>query len=131
MLVNLDGVSPVQFNATITNNLYVVVYHRNHLAVMSANPVTLVNGYYYYDFTTSDSQAYLSGQKTVNSTAVMYAGNANGYGSINLDDATVWYSDAGSSGYLPGDANFDGQSDNKDKNDIWVDNNGTASTVPD
>ena len=131
MLVDLDGVSPVQFNATITNNLYVVVYHRNHLAVMSANPVTLVNGYYYYDFTTSDSQAYLSGQKTVNSTAVMYAGDANADDIIDINDAIDnWYQEVGKSGYLPSDANFDGQSDNKDKNDIWVINVGTSSSVP-
>ena len=129
MLVGLDGVSPVTFNSTITNNLFVVVYHRNHLPVMNANPVPLVNGYYYYDFTTS-GQAYNNGEKNVNGTYVMYGGDANANGSVDVGDATVWYSEVGASGYLPSDANLDGQSDNRDKNDIWVENNGTGSTVP-
>ncbi len=37
---------------------------------------------------------------------------------------------AGKYGYLQSDGDFDGQIDNKDKNDFWFINNGKATQVP-
>jgi hypothetical protein len=39
-------------------------------------------------------------------------------------------SEVGTSGYLSSDVNMDGQSNNQDKNDMWVPNNGKSSKVP-
>ncbi|MCB9219243.1 MAG: hypothetical protein H6610_07275 [Ignavibacteriales bacterium] len=41
-IVDIDGYSAVSFNGISSGNYYVVVYHRNHLPIMSANPI-LVN----------------------------------------------------------------------------------------
>jgi hypothetical protein len=40
-IVDVDGVSPVSFPCVCPGSYYVEVDHRNHLAVMSANPVAL------------------------------------------------------------------------------------------
>jgi hypothetical protein len=131
-IVNTSGTSVLSFFANIQDSLFLVVCHRNHLSVLSANALTESSGIYYYDFTINAGRAYQSGQKTINGKAVMYGGDTNADGSIDDDDINPdWVSEAGKSGYLPSDVNLDGQSDNKDKNDIWVDNNGTSSTVPD
>ena len=40
-IVNLDGTRDIKIELpTVNDNLYVVVYHRNHLGVMSANPIS-------------------------------------------------------------------------------------------
>ncbi len=130
-IVRLDGKSYLSIGSiTVQNSLFVVITHRNHLSVMSANPLTLNSGVYSYNFNGA-GQAYNNGQKNLGGTYVLYGGNADGNGTIDIEDGAVWYQEVGKLGYLASDANLDGQSDNKDKNDIWVDNNGTASTVPD
>ncbi|MEM9992505.1 MAG: PPC domain-containing protein, partial [Bacteroidota bacterium] len=40
-VVATDGVSPVTFPGVPTGDYYVVIKHRNHLSVMTANPVSL------------------------------------------------------------------------------------------
>ncbi len=42
-IVDLDGVSKVSFSGVPNGNYYIVVYHRNHLPVMSASAVQLPN----------------------------------------------------------------------------------------
>ena len=119
-------------STTITNNLFVVVYHRNHLGIMSANPVTETGGIYTYDFTTPDGQAYgLGAQKNLGSEVYgLYSGNANADVTINTDDKTIWTIQAGTQGYKSADFDLDGQVNNPDKNDKWLPNNGAGSQVP-
>ncbi len=132
-IVGLDGVSPVNLLHfhNLNNGLFVVVHHRNHLSILSANPLTETNGVYTYDFTTATSQAYLSGEKDINGTAVMYGGDVNSDNQVNDADVASWASSAGKAGYLNTDATLDGQTDNRDKNDMSVSNNGIGTTVPD
>lgn len=60
-IVGLDGISPLRFGVA-DGDYYVVIYHRNHLAVMSANPVTLSNASVAsYDFTTGSDKFYGTG----------------------------------------------------------------------
>jgi hypothetical protein len=61
----------------------------------------------------------------------MFSGNSNGDYDVNdTDKDTNWMSEVGTSGYLSSDVNMDGQSNNQDKNDMWVPNNGESSQVP-
>ena len=53
-----DGVSPLYLPTVPFGSYYVVVRHRNHLAVMSATPVKLDSVTTIYDFTTSASQYF-------------------------------------------------------------------------
>ncbi len=130
-IVETDGSSTLSFAANVSQNLFVVVHHRNHLKIMSANALTQSGGVYTYDFTTGVSQAYLSEEKMVSGKAVLYGGDADADGEIGTNDAALWYDETGTSGYLKTDVTFDGQSDNKDKNDVWVPNNGVQSHIPD
>jgi hypothetical protein len=130
-IVDIDGSGILSFTANVSQNLFVVIHHRNHLRVMSNNALTQSGGAYTYDFTTGITQAYSSDEKMVSGKAVLYGGDADADGEIGTGDATIWKSEAGTAGYLKTDVTFDGQSDNNDKNDIWVPNNGVNSHIPD
>ena len=56
-IVDIDGTSPVTFTGLSAGNYYVVVRHRNHLAIMTASAIPLSSSSSLYDFTTSQSQA--------------------------------------------------------------------------
>ncbi len=51
-MVATDGTNMMHFDVFITQNLYVVVYHRNHLAIMSSGALSNVGPVYSWDFTT-------------------------------------------------------------------------------
>ncbi len=131
-VVGLNGSDMPWHVATVqTNNLFVVIWHRNHLGIMSANPLTDIGGIYSYDFSTSATQAYNSGQKNLGGFFGMYGGDANADNTINDQDKTgLWLTEAGLSGYLNSDLNLDGQSNNMDKNDIWQANYNEQCQVP-
>ena len=133
-IVDLDGVSDLVFPVTISQNLFVVVWHRNHLGIMSNNALTLSGGVYTYDFTSGVSQVYggTNGHKQL-ATGVwgMYGGDGTKDGSVNnADYSPLWENETGSEGYISSDYNLDGQSDNQDKDDIWLPNNGKGSQIP-
>ncbi len=131
-IVNTDGSSVLSFNHFVNQSLFVVIYHRNHLPVMTANPLTESGGIYTYDFTTPAGQAYgTDAQKNLGSVYGMYAGDANCDNSINISDlADFWLDETGLQGYLNSDLNLDGQSNNIDKNDVWLPNEGKECQVP-
>jgi hypothetical protein len=124
-------VRPCVFTA-VNNNLFVVIYHRNHLGIMSANPLIESGGVYTYDFTTGNNQAYGSNaQKDLNGGVYgMFSADANADGTINSSDKTVWEGESGTNSYRSGDFNLDGQVENKDKNNLWLENKDIGSQVP-
>ena len=132
-IVSTDGLSPLSFSITISNSMFAVVYHHNHLAIMSANPVNLSGDIYSYDFTTSIDKAYGTNsqkQLTVNISG-MISGDADANGIVeNADHISTWYTDAGKAGYYPADLNLDQQVDNRDKDNYWMPNIGKGSNVP-
>ncbi len=133
-VVGMDGVSNIIINAAYSDNLFVVIWHRNHLGIMSSVPVTISGGVYTYDFTTSATKAYGGATAQVNlggGEYGIYSGNYNGDNNINTADKTGWEDEAGASGYQKGDFNMDSQVDNNDKNEQWIPNNGKSDFVPD
>jgi hypothetical protein len=124
-IVGLDGVSPVAFANLAAGNYYVVVRHRNHLAIMTASAVALSSSSSLYNFTTSQNAAYSTDyglyppmKDLGNGKFGMYAGDVNG-------DGTVYYLGPGNdrgallagiggsvngmaSGYISQDVNLDG-----------------------
>ncbi len=133
-VVALDGVSPLTFNAFVTTNLYAVIWHRNHLGVLSANPLTPISGGYSYNFTTGAGQAYggSSAQKLLGGGKYgMRSGDGTGNGTIEMNDkTTVWSAQAGKPGYREGDYNMNRQVSNQDKDDKWLPNLGSGSFIP-
>ena len=134
VIVDLDGVSVPNFSSSITNNLYVVIRHRNHLAIMSANAVTPSGGIYSYNFSSAAGQVHgnSSGHKQI-AAGVWGMFSANGWPDkfiIIHDRDIIWDPQVGNTGYLSGDFNMDTEVDNVDKNDHWVVNTGETSQVP-
>jgi len=133
-LRNMDGITTPQFNnLTIQQSLFVVVWHRNHLPVLSASPLSKAGNVYTYDFSTSMSQAYGTDAQNFLATGIygMIGGDANADGSIdNLDKDISWNTEAGMAGYLGSDLTMDGQSGNTDKNDVWLPEQGSGAQLP-
>ena len=132
-IVSLDGVSPLQVNYAVNHKLYAVLYHRNHLSVMSGNELNLNGNLYEYDFSTGVDQVY--GGVTAHKQVApgiwgMASGDGNGDGQVNnIDKNEVWVLQAGFSGYLQGDFDMNGQVNNIDKIDHWIVNGGRSSQV--
>jgi hypothetical protein len=132
-IVGMDGFSKLIFTATITNNLFAIVWHKNHLGIMSAVPLTLSGGMYSYNFTTSGTQSYgANSQKLlVAGKWGMYSGDGDANNTINSTDKTsVWTPNVGKMGYLNADFNRNGQVNNPDKNNYWLPNMGKSCQVP-
>jgi uncharacterized protein (TIGR02145 family) len=130
-IVGLDGSSLPALNVEVTQQLFVVIWHRNHLPVMSAYPLSESSGVYAYDFSTSASQAYGDNQADLGSVWGMIGGDGNADGTIDENDGLeTWYPVVGQAGYLQGDVNMDGQVNNPDKNDVWWHNQGRSEIFP-
>ncbi|MCD4744940.1 MAG: hypothetical protein K8R58_01425, partial [Bacteroidales bacterium] len=133
-IVGLDGTSILSFNHCIIYNLFVVIWHRNHLGVMSANPLTESEKIYTYDFYSGEAQVYggANAHKELETSIWgMIASDGKADLQINNDDKNeVWQPSAGNSGYEAGDFNLDGQVNNNDKIQFWEINAGLASQVP-
>ncbi len=133
-IVDIDGNSFVDFPTVASKDLYVVVYHRNHTAIISSNPMSHAYSVYQYNFTTGESQAYggASAQTEIfMGVWGMFSGNANSDKQIdNKDKNDVWEVENGNSGYYNGDMNMNGKVDDADEKINWENNAGKSSKVP-
>lgn len=133
-IVDLDGSSPLTFGSTLFNQLFAVVRQRNHLSVLSANPLNVSGGNYNYDFSSGESQVYGGGlghKELSPGIWGMMSGDGDANEQVNNSDKnSVWQLQTGTSGYKSGDFNLDGQVNNTDKIDKWRPNTGKASQVP-
>jgi hypothetical protein len=133
MVIGLDGISPLKVSGVFQYNPYVVIWHRNHLGVLSAVPLILTGiNQYSYDFTTGAGQAYLNGHKDLGGGVYGMFG-ADGAPNQLIDQAdktTVWVPQVGIKGYKAGDFNLNGHVNNPDKNNVWVPNLGQGTKVP-
>lgn len=134
VIQNTDGTYTIPFETAVgvTDNLYLVAYHHNHIPVMSANPLVESAGVYNCDLSTNGAiYGGTLGSKYLGATIYgMIAGDANADGSIDLNDLTPWNLSAGLYGYLQSDLNMNTEVDNVDKNDFVVPNMGKTSQVP-
>jgi len=135
-VVDLDGSSLLYFDdAEILQNLYLVIFHRNHLGIMTSGAVPLGGpDAGTWDFSTASDRVY-GGSLGYNQLEPgiwgMVSGDGNGNGQVSNDDKVdVWLPQSGSAGYKAGDFSLDGQVNNIDKVDYWRPNSGKSSQVP-
>jgi hypothetical protein len=132
-LVDLDGVSQVDFFSVSAGNYYLVIYHRNHLPIMTANPVELTGSPTLYDLSGSLSQAYTTGQPPMKDLGGgkfgMFSGDASKDGQIDADDRAATWNERNQVGYLEEDVTMDGQVDADDRATTW-NNRNVVSQVP-
>jgi len=118
---------------------YLVVEHRNHLLVMSHQPVGVTNDTITYDFRVQQSYTNLFGfgqLKIRDGVYVMFGGNGeqivtnSADTDINVADKDTWIDENGNhSSYYFQDFDMNGDTNVQDKN-LWVRNNGKFSDVP-
>jgi trimeric autotransporter adhesin len=118
---------------------YIVIKHRNHLAVMTASAQTgltwgTATSVSTYDFTTASSKFYGGSAGTIqveSNVWAMISGDGNGNGQVqNNDSESIWKPDNGTSGYKNSDFNLNGQVQNNDNETYWKPNNGKGTQVP-
>ncbi len=130
-VVDMDGISPLLFDGIANGNYYVVVRHRNHLAVMSASTVSLSQSGELYDFSSSQSKAFGSSALSQLESGVfgLTAGDVNLSAIISSSDANAVFSAFNQSGYLLQDTNLSGITTATDANVIFGNLN-RSSQVP-
>lgn len=109
---NSPGCPAVWFdNVDMTDGMYIVVRHRNHLDIMSARPAARQGDVYSWDFSTSVEQA-LGGELGQGlgdgEVAAMFSGDANGNGVAEFRDTLYTVLDNFEPIYADRDCNLDG-----------------------
>ncbi|MEZ5198256.1 MAG: C25 family cysteine peptidase [Bacteroidales bacterium] len=132
-IVSTDGASPIIFDVSVTENLFTVVHHRNHLAIISATAVTMVDGSYTYDFSNGENKVYggsLAHKMMAPGVWAMFSGDGMCDGEVdNKDKNDIWELQNNTNGYFSGDMNLDGFVDMMDNAATWKDNAGKCSHV--
>lgn len=134
-LTGPDGLEPPVFDIDQPDSLYLWIHHRNHLSLMSSKPLGEFGDVQSYDFTLQPDAAMHGKQvmkKAPGGRWVVAAGDGNADGQINNGDYyEVWMEQSGNNGYLSGDFNLDGQVNNADLLKYWQPNQGRMAWVPD
>ena len=114
VIVDLDGTSlPNIGNPEIASNLYIVVRHRNHIAIMSSAGMNISGSNFVYDFSDAVSKAhgaFAGYRQIVPGVFGMVSGDTDGDGTISVLDFSKWATDFGKIDiYLPADIDGDGE----------------------
>jgi hypothetical protein len=111
-VLSITGDTLIPLNYRVTAGQYfIIIRHRNHIAIMSSISVPIYEYSDLYDFTTGlDKYFGTNAKKLKNGLYGMYAGDANFDGKINAADFDLYETDGnnGASGYRITDFNIDG-----------------------
>jgi hypothetical protein len=134
-----DGTSDltISLSGNTGADFYVVIYHRNHLPIMSANAVSESGGTYTIDFTSNSANTYQNTTALVSlasSKFGMPAGDIDQDGDIDATDLSTWRTNNGAvfsySGSGLADFNLDGVINAVDRNDFHQKNTSKTRQVP-
>ena len=133
-IVDLDGTTlPTIGNPSITGNLYAIVYHRNHIAILSSAGMTLTGNNYTYNFIDAITKAHGSsaGYKLLKLGVYgMVSGDSDGDSSVSVLDFSQWATDFGKTLiYLQTDIDMDGEVSVLDFSK-WATNFGMENIAP-
>jgi len=130
-LVDLDGTSNIKFPSTPEGEYYVVIKHRNHLPVMTANKVGINFSPTLYDMRTDLTKAY--GTNALKSFGSGYFGiftaDTDGSGTVNAADRSNAWNQRNLSGYYGTDVDLSGTVNAADRSAVW-NNRNTTTQVP-
>jgi hypothetical protein len=94
-----------------SRSYYILLRHRNHVAVMSAAPLSFAAGSASYDFTAGIDRYYGSGGASQLESGIwgLWAGDADQDGAVDAGDFALWQTAArsGSAGYQDADLRLD------------------------
>ncbi len=129
-IVDVDGLSSLVFDVA-ADDYYVVISHRNHLGIRSANAISLNGGAQSIDLT-GDSNLILGGANAVaelgDGKLGLFTGDFDGNGQVQNSDLNGILPLLGTSSYSFADLDMNGQIQNTDIN-ILLPNLGLGSNV--
>ncbi len=122
-VVEADGIPGVIFDGVTDGSYHLAVFHRNHLGVISSEPILVNAPSFIYDFTKSDLTASGEAQlKKVGMAWCMMAGDSDGNNLIDNRDFNISEQNDGQSAvYHTADLNADGEVNAADY-DLWFEN---------
>lgn len=121
-VVDINGQEGVSFPNLSPGNYNIAVFHRNHLAVMTAEPISLPNDVSYSFSGSMNSAKGVDKLKYEDGYYVLFAGDYNMDGNINSTDYNAWAGDAALvNEYVGFDGNGSGVVNSGDYN-IWFTN---------
>ncbi len=126
IITEVDGGNgPLGFKDIPAGDYYIVVRHRNHIAIMSANPITLNRTSALYDFSDSQAKAFgINPMKQLGTNAFgLIRGDVNTDGQVNASDRSLTWNTRNTVGYLKIDINLDGQVNATDRAGVWNNRN--------
>ena len=132
-IVDVDGVSPLAFPNLQEDSYYLVVKHRNHLGVMSAQPVLLSKTAVEVDLTSDLNNVFggINGIQTLADGKLgLFSGDYNNNGQIQNTDFNFMVSALGSSGYVQGDLDLNNQVQNTELQLKLIPNLGKGQAFP-
>jgi hypothetical protein len=127
-LVDVDGVSNIKFPTAAAGDYYVVITHRNHLSVMTANPIAISFNPTLYDIRTDLSKAFgTNSMKNLGGGYFgIYSADTDGSGTVNATDRSNTWNQRNLSGYYGTDVDLSGTVNAADRSAVW--NNRNIST---
>jgi hypothetical protein len=133
-IVDLNGSPKLLFKNEVTQNMFVCVFHRNHAGLMTSAAVPQSGaGAGVWDFTTGPDNVYggIPGSDQLSPTLWgMITGDGNGDGQTNNKDKNdIITLQLGQTGYKSCDFNLDGQVDVNDKDVYWRSNSGKGTQI--
>jgi len=132
-LIVADDGTTEQITVNVSpGDYYIVIEHRNHLAVMSAGSVQLSSGSStLYDFTTGSEKFYGTdgGVEIEPGIWAMYGGDSNQDGNITVSDNNIVMNNRNQEGYEDGDTNLDANVTVADNN-LVMSNRNKSTQVP-
>jgi hypothetical protein len=127
-LVDLDGSSNIKFPSTPEGEYYVVIRHRNHLPIMTANKVGINFSPELYDMRTDLSKAY--GTNALKNLGGGFFGiftaDTDGSGTVNASDRSNTWNQRNLSGYYGTDVDLSGTINAADRSSVWNNRNITT-----
>lgn len=130
---DVDQISLLRFSDVDFSPVYIRVIHRNHLEVISSQTVNQSNGKLTFDFSAGPDKA-LGGTGSIkqlsDDTWGLKAGDGNGNGQVdNLDKNEIWVQQNYMEGYHSADFDLNSLVDNNDLQSKWKANSGSGSHV--
>ena len=118
-VVGTDGVSPVGFDVT-SSNYHLMISHRNHIGVLTANPISLDTCFITELDLTTDINLINGGTNGArvkgDGRIALFAGDCNGDGQVQNTDKNEVTPLRGLSGYSNADIDLNGEVQNSDIN---------------
>ncbi len=125
-----DGSSYITLNGLTNGDYHVAIRHRNHLGIMTADPVYLDASAPMLDFTDANFQTWgTDARVNMNGVMTMIAGDSTGDGAITAADRSDIWNNRNTQAYMMQDCDMNGATTAADRN-ISYNNRNTIEQLP-